>query len=108
MHEILFSCMYKFLHDFTNDDFFSELFKDMFQKDMYGFSKREDMYKRYFHWFSNIWKFMYKGIFFNDFFQCLLKISVQRFFQIYIFYVHSKRIFSIIFFLFKCICTKNL
>jgi len=29
--------------------FFSEIFKDMFQKDMYEFSKREDMYKGYFH-----------------------------------------------------------
>jgi len=87
--------------------FFSVNFsKTMFQKDMYEFSKREDMYKRYFQLFSNVWRFMSKGIFFNDFFQCLFKKSIQRFFQIYIFYVHSKRIFSMIFF--KCIYTKNL
>jgi len=27
--------MYKFLNDFTNDDFFSELSKTMFQEDTY-------------------------------------------------------------------------
>jgi len=36
--------MYKFFNDFTNDDFS----KTMFQKDMYRFSKREGMYKRFF------------------------------------------------------------
>jgi len=80
--------------------FFSELFKDMFQKDMYEFSEREDMYKRYFHWFSNIWKFMYKGIFFNDFLQCLFKMSVQRFFQIYIYFMYIQKGFFQWFFFF--------
>jgi len=64
--------------------------KTMFQKDVYKFFKREGMYKR----FSDISKFMYKGICFNDFFQCLFKRYVQRFFQIYIFYVHAKGFFN--------------
>ena len=82
-HEILF-----FIFIFLNDNAWNSIFlyvqilkwfykwfffsvnfsKTMFQKDMYEFSKREDMYKRYFQWFLNVWKFMYKGIFFNDFF----------------------------------------
>jgi len=42
---------------------------------------------------------------FNDFFQCLFKKYVQRSFEIYVFYVHSKG-FSIICFL-KYICKRS-
>jgi len=88
--------------------FFSVNFsKTMFQKDMYEFSKREDMYKRYFQWFSNVWKFMYKGIFFNDFFQCLFK-SLYKDFSKYIYFMYIQKGFFQWFFLFKCIYTKNL
>jgi len=68
-------------------------FKDNVSKDMYKFSKREGMYKRFFQWFSNVSKFTYKGIFFNGFFQCLFKKYVQIFFS-NTFYEHSKGFFN--------------
>jgi len=42
--------MYKFLNDFTNDNFSMSFPKIAFQKDTYQFFKRKGMYKRYFQW----------------------------------------------------------
>jgi len=53
--------------------------KTMFQKDMYKFSKTECMNKIFFQWFSNVSKFMYEGIFFNDFFIVYSKIMYKDF-----------------------------
>jgi len=40
--------MYKFLNDFANDNFFSELSKDSVSKKYIPIFKRKDTYKRYF------------------------------------------------------------
>jgi len=55
---------------------------------------QKDMYKRYFQWFSNVSKFMYKGTFSMISSNVYLEKYVQRFFGIYIFYVHSKELFN--------------
>jgi len=69
--------------------------KTMFQKDMYKFFKREGMFKSYFQWISNVSNFVYKGIFFNDFFQCLFKKYVQRYiFFYFLFFVPLKGFFN--------------
>ena len=80
--------------------------KTVFQKDMYKFSKRDGMYKRFFNDFQ-----MFQSLCTKEYFLMICSNvyskSMYRDFSIYIFYVHSKGFFNNFFYL-KCICTKNL
>jgi len=65
------------------------------------------MYKRYFQWFSNVSKFMYKGTFSMISSNVYLKSMYIDFLK-YIFFIYIQKKISMILFLFKCIYKKNL
>ena len=101
MHEILFSWIIifdanvctKFLNDFTND-FLIEFFKDNVSKRYVLFFQKRRYVQTIFSMIFKCFKIYVQRNIFNDFFQCLFKKYVQRFFEIYIFYVHSKEFFN--------------
>jgi len=83
--------MYKFLNDFTNDDFFSKLFKDNISKRYVLIFQKRKYVQKIFSMIFKCFKIYVQRNIFNDF---LFKKYVQRFFKIYIFYVHSKGFFN--------------
>jgi len=102
MHEILFSCIIifdanvctNFLNNFTNDDFLSELFKDNVSKRYVLIFQKRRYVQKIFLMILKCFKIYVQRNIFNDFFLCLFKKYVQRFFEIYIFYVHLKEFFD--------------
>jgi len=86
--------MYKFSNDFTNDDFFSELFEDNVSKRYVLIFQKRRYVQKIFSVIFKCFKIYVQRNIFNDFFQSLFKEYVKRFFEIYIFYVHSKGFFN--------------
>jgi len=58
-----------------------------------NFPKKEDMYKSYFQWFSNVSKFMYKG----TFSMISYSKSMYKDFLKYIFFIYIQKDFWMIF-----------
>jgi len=100
--------MYKFFKWFYNDDFLSKFFKDNVSKRYVLIFQKRRYVQKIFSMIFKCFKIYVQRNIFNYFFQCLFKKYVQRFFEIYIFFIYIQKNFSMILFLFKCIYKKNL
>ena len=82
--------------------------KTMFKKRYVLIFQKRRYVQKIFSMIFKCFKIYVQRNIFNDFFQWLFKKYVQRFFDIYIYFMYIQKDLSMILFLFKCIYKKNL